>query len=80
MIEKGAFDRCVGIFAGDAVCSNSTVNILGTNLGHAVNIDRNKATMSLGTSQGSSNADYARAFAFGNGVHIDISGQIASGQ
>ncbi|MDR1528499.1 MAG: hypothetical protein LBS22_02855 [Puniceicoccales bacterium] len=83
----GNFGWRVGIFAagqeireGDEVISkaleqDSTVNILAVKLENNWAIADSIASATLGANQGSSNADYARAFALGNDFKIYIGGR-----
>jgi hypothetical protein len=61
----------------DAIAQDSSVNILGAKLGAAWSItDGGIATATLGDNQGSTNADYARAFALGKDFQIYIGGRV----
>ncbi|MDR0742024.1 MAG: hypothetical protein LBE98_01000 [Puniceicoccales bacterium] len=57
-----------------AINVNSTVNILAAKLGKEWEITDGVATATLGGNQGTSSADYARAFALGNDFQIYIGG------
>jgi hypothetical protein len=74
-VGDGVFGWRVGIFADDTFSSDSTVNILGANLAYIVVPNSNNAAITLGNSQGTSNAGYARAFALGNDFKIYVGGQ-----
>jgi hypothetical protein len=71
----GTFDWLMGIFASGALSSDSRVNILAANFGHAVDPDRNSIALSFGRIQGTSNANDPRAFSLGNDFKTDIGGR-----
>ncbi|MDR1255622.1 MAG: autotransporter outer membrane beta-barrel domain-containing protein [Puniceicoccales bacterium] len=90
----GAFGWRVGIFAtgeniveggqsgqktiASAVETDSTVNILAAKLGKATSFGTSEAVITLGAKQGTSSADYARAFALGNDFKIYVGSRVDS--